>query len=202
LLGVKGSEPGAPRICNVCLELCHEIIEESPIEESPERRRNLWHQDAGHRESGPLDDALARQDRERQQQQQKRRDDQKQMESLINEFLRRMNAVDNPGQVRVSKLGTGHYRLSRGWEIVFKTGTSEYIGRGAGDSLWKQSEDRFGLITLFPGGKITVWTWGNGKQGRWYQYVPYTEADLSCYGQYIDAIAGAMAEIMRKHGVR
>ena len=30
LPGVKGSEPGEPRICNVCLELCDEIIEESP----------------------------------------------------------------------------------------------------------------------------------------------------------------------------
>jgi ATP-dependent protease Clp ATPase subunit len=31
LAGVKGSKPGEPRICNVCLELCDEIIEESPI---------------------------------------------------------------------------------------------------------------------------------------------------------------------------
>jgi ATP-dependent protease Clp ATPase subunit len=31
LPGVKGSESGEPRICSVCLELCDEIIEESPV---------------------------------------------------------------------------------------------------------------------------------------------------------------------------
>jgi hypothetical protein len=30
LPGVKGIESGEPRICDVCLELCNEIVEESP----------------------------------------------------------------------------------------------------------------------------------------------------------------------------
>jgi ATP-dependent protease Clp ATPase subunit len=30
LPGVKGSEPGEPRICNECLELCDEILSEEP----------------------------------------------------------------------------------------------------------------------------------------------------------------------------
>ena len=124
--------------------------------------------------SGPLDDALAKQDRQAEQLQRQLRDYNVKMQALVADFLRRMNAAGNPGtrNLSIDWAGTWPVIPRLGWEI--------------------KNEHRD--LRIYRTGKVLT--------QHPMHFGPAEGINLGYYGFNYDEYAQAMASILRQHGVR
>jgi hypothetical protein len=124
--------------------------------------------------SGPLDDALAENDREREQLQRQLRDNHVKMQELIVDFLRRMHAAGDPGTRNMNK------GFHQEWPVIPRLGWDLKV-QGA-------------RLKIFRIGKVVV--------SDPFYYGPLEKANLGQLGFYYEEFVQEMARILRENGVR
>jgi hypothetical protein len=124
--------------------------------------------------SGPLDDAMGKQDKDRQQLKRQLRDNHVKMQDLILDFLRRMHAAGDPGTRNMNK------NFSQEWPVIPRLGW-ELAVTGA-------------RLKIFRTGKVVV--------TPPFYYGPLEKADLGQVGFHYEEIVQEMARILRENGVR